>query len=193
MDPVVGLVKNLLAPVANVERTMVMPFDKQRRENVAEHSFILGSLACSLAPMIDPALDLGTVAQLALAHDLVEVYAGDTTVWASDADLARKAAKESQALARIEAEYPDFQWISNTIRDYHALASPEARFLYALDKIVPHIMVVAAKYHPVRPTRDAYMRTERIAREKIGLYPALLPLFDKLCREFEANPEFFRD
>lgn len=41
-------------------------------------------LACSLAHEIDPTLDIGKISQFAIAHDLVEVYADDTSVFATE-------------------------------------------------------------------------------------------------------------
>ncbi len=188
------LLRQLVLPAAMIERTMVHPADHQRHENVAEHSFTLGTVACALAATLDSKLNLGQIAQYALVHDLVEVYAGDTTVWASDVELAAKPRREAAALQQIGAEFDaTFPWIRQTIVEYERLATVESRFVYALDKILPHAMVVIADHHPVRPSREAYIRSERIARQKISQYPDLLPLFEHLCHVFARNPHYFKD
>lgn len=57
-----------------------------------------------------------------------------------------------------------------------------------------HMIVLVGDHHPIRPTREAYLRTERIAHEKIeSSYPALVPYFDELCKMFAERPHFFED
>jgi 5'-deoxynucleotidase YfbR-like HD superfamily hydrolase len=81
---ITDFVHNMIIPMFAIERTMVMPFDKQRHENVGEHSFSLAMLAGALAEHIDPDLDIGKITQYALVHDIAEIYTGDVTVWESD-------------------------------------------------------------------------------------------------------------
>jgi 5'-deoxynucleotidase YfbR-like HD superfamily hydrolase len=189
----VALVKDLVAPLARVDRQNVMPFDQKRHENSAEHNYILTIVACSLVKDIDPTLDTGKVAQLAAVHEITKVYTGDTTVWEPEAAQQAKAAKEADAVQNIRKDYSDFPWIAERLDEYRALETPESRYVYALDKIVPHIMIVAGDFHPVRPTRAAYKRTEVVAREQVQRFPKLMPLFDELCQKFAKSPHYFSD
>ena len=50
---IVRIVGELAVPTALVDRTSVMPFDRSRRENDAEHSFSLGPAAICIVPLID--------------------------------------------------------------------------------------------------------------------------------------------
>lgn len=172
---------------------MVMPFNKERHENVAEHSFMLAPLSCALAKELDGSLDLGIVAQFALAHDIVEVYTGDTTVWASKKELEAKYTKEMSSLRRIAHEQQAFPWIARTVETYERRDTPEARFVYALDKILAHALVILGDHHPVHPTREAYQKSEEIARQKVTTFPALSPYFDDMCQTFANSPHFFSD
>jgi len=61
-------------------------------ESDTDHTVMLGLIACALAERWYPHLDRGLVAQYALVHDLVEVYAGDTPTLAIDAAGAAAAA-----------------------------------------------------------------------------------------------------
>ena len=105
---ILNLISGVVLPLEALERTMVMPFNKERCENVAEHSFMLATLSCALAKQLDESLDLGIVAQFALAHDIVEVYTGDTTVWASSEELEAKYTQELSSLRRITREQQAF-------------------------------------------------------------------------------------
>ena len=65
--------------------------------------------------------------------------------------------------------------------------------MYALDKILAHTLVILGNHHPVHPTRAAYQKSEEVARQKIAMFPALLPYFDDLCQMFADSPHFFSD
>lgn len=112
-------------------------------ESDTDHTVMLGIIACALAKEYEPRYDLGTIAQFALVHDFVEVYAGDTDTFGIHKDEERKSVKdqrEAEALARLEKEFGSvFPWITETIHAYESLETPEARFVKAIDKILPKI------------------------------------------------------
>jgi 5'-deoxynucleotidase YfbR-like HD superfamily hydrolase len=194
VDEVLSVMNDLLLQLARTWRTMEIPGAAGRRENVAEHSFFLSGLACMLAPEIDPTLDVGKVAQFAIAHDLVEARAGDVSVWESEEVLRRKRQHEAEALASIQRDFgKTFSWLGSVITDYESQVSPESRFVYALDKVLPHAMVILGDHHPVRPSRDAYEQRRVVAREKVSRFSGLLPYFDELCDIFDRSPHFFAD
>lgn len=110
-------------------------------ESVTDHTVMLSVLACAIAAEHLPELDLGLVSQLATVHDFVEVYARDTqTLRNSPAEQADKVAREAAALARLRCEFAiSFPWLLDTIDLYEARTIPEARFVKALDKLLPKI------------------------------------------------------
>jgi hypothetical protein len=98
---------------------------------------------------------------------------------------------EQLAADKILKNFPLFPWQIRLLREYEELDTPEKRYVYALDKIYPHILIIAADYHPIHPTWEAYARTERMAINKVAVFPELLPLFYALCLEFRRCPHFF--
>jgi putative hydrolase of HD superfamily len=103
---------------------------------------MLGLVACALAPHVNTDLDVGLVAQYALCHDLVEAYAGDTNTLRvlDEAGWADKAHREAAAYQRIAAEFGDtLPWLPATIAAYQRRATPEARYVKALDKLLPKV------------------------------------------------------
>lgn len=191
ISDITDFVHNMIVPMFAVERTMVMPFDKQRHENIGEHSFSLALLAGGLAEHVDKNLDSGKVVQYALVHDIAEIYTGDVTVWESDEAISAKIKDEQLAADKLLKTFPLFPWQVRLLREYEKRDTPEKRYVYALDKIYPHILIVATDHHPVHPTWETYARTERIALDKIAAFPELLPLFHALCLEFRRRPHFF--
>ncbi|WP_062435583.1 HD domain-containing protein [Herbidospora daliensis] len=187
------VVRELAVPPYHVARVSVVPESVDRRENDAEHSFALGLVAVIVAPLVDEKLDQGLLAKYALIHDLPEIYSGDVSVYADAGDLDKKELREEEARERIRAEFGDrFPWLIDDLYRYKRLDDAESRFVYALDKLLPHMTTLLGDRHPVRPTWSAYKVTEEVARRKItATFPALLPLFDELCEEFARRPEFF--
>lgn len=111
-------------------------------ESDTDHTVMLGLVACAFAARYLPRLDVGLVAQYALVHDVVEVYAGDTPTlhrMTSRQKLA-KWNREHKALCRIEREFGGtLPWLPSTILDYEEGGSPEARYVKAMDKLLPKI------------------------------------------------------
>jgi putative hydrolase of HD superfamily len=110
-------------------------------ESDTDHTVMLGLVACAFAARHLPDLDLGKVAQYALVHDLVEVYAGDTPTLRISADeKAAKRGRERLALERIEREFAlRLPWLPDTIHRYERQGDPEARYVKSLDKLLPKI------------------------------------------------------
>ena len=116
--------------------------DRKTPESDTDHTVMLSMVACAFAKRFTPTLDIGKIAQYALIHDLVEVYAGDTpTLRFSTPKMRReKVAREQKAFLKIEAEFKDeLPWVPETIREYESLKSPEARFVKTIDKSLPGI------------------------------------------------------
>lgn len=122
-------------------------------ESDTDHTVMLGLIACAIAAEFNPDMDLGLIAQYALVHDLVEVYAGDTpTLQMPTADAkAAKQQREHEAYRRIRGEFADaLPWLPDMIFYYEGLSDREARFVKALDKLLPkitHILNGAVTIH----------------------------------------------
>ncbi len=192
-DEFIDLMKNLALEPYMIKRANTVPFDRGRYENDAEHSFSLGIAAACLAPLLDEKLDVSKVCAYALIHDLEEIYTGDTPVYSAPEALAAKEERAKSARAQLGRQFGDrYPWLIRCIEDYAAMADDESKFVYALDKILPHSMVIIGRYHPARPTWTAYKATEQVAREKIAAtYPRLTRLFDELCQRLAQIPGFF--
>jgi len=110
-------------------------------ESDSDHTVMLGLVACAFAARHLPHLDLGRIAQYALVHDLVEVYAGDTPTLRISADQkAAKREREQDPLERISREFGDrLPWVADTIHRYERQGDRESRYVKALDKLLPKI------------------------------------------------------
>lgn len=112
------------------------PPHRKRYENDAEHSYQLAMVAWFLIDQDKLKLNKELCFMYALAHDLVEIYAGDT--WAYDkAAQVTKHKREQAALKKIQKRFAHFKALTKIIESYEEKKDPESRFIYALDKILP--------------------------------------------------------
>ena len=105
-----------------------------RPESTAEHTWRLALLALVLAGE-KPELDQQRVLAMCLVHDLGEAYEGDIPA-VEQSDPAAKAAAELSAMDRLTPLLPETAaaHIRTLWEEYEACATPEARWVKALDK-----------------------------------------------------------
>jgi putative hydrolases of HD superfamily len=116
--------------------------DRSRRENSAEHSWHLALMALVLAEHAPPGADLGRVMAMVVLHDLVEIDAGDLSVYAAEADQARQERAERAAADRLFAMLPPA--LAASLRglwdEFEERATAEAKFARALDRLQPMLI-----------------------------------------------------
>ena len=112
--------------------------DKSRRENDAEHSWHFAMMAMILAEYADPNVDLNHVLRMALVHDLIEVYAGDTFAY-DTVGYEDKDAREQAAADKLFALLPSDQGadIRSLWEEFEAMETLDARYAAACDRLQP--------------------------------------------------------
>lgn len=190
----IQLVRDVIFPFYAVKRHNALRFDANRFENDAEHSWSVAFVASSLAPQIDPTLDVGKVCQFATIHDLVEVHAGDTSNFADASKKATKEQREEDALRKLEQELTALPWIVATVQEYESQASPEAQFVKSVDKLLPLLFDYVEEgffYHENKITMDEWKHHMQKHREKAARYSDVFEYYDALWDLLIANPHFF--
>jgi putative hydrolase of HD superfamily len=117
----------------------------QRRENSAEHSWHLAVMALALSEYAPPGTDTGRVVAMLVVHDLVEIDAGDLSVWATPEQQDGQEAAERAAADRIFALLPAAQGAALRALwdEFEERRTAEARFARALDRLQPMLANVA--------------------------------------------------
>jgi putative hydrolase of HD superfamily len=119
--------------------------DNTRRENSAEHSWHLTLYALVLAEHAGDSVDINRVIKMLILHDLVEIDAGDTPIYAQ-ADAAEIAAKEQAAADRIFGLLPKDQ--RDNLRalweEFESAESADAQFAKSLDRFQPPMQNLAS-------------------------------------------------
>ena len=120
-----------------------------RAESVADHSFGTALLALLLADHLGETdefagLDPHRCIEMALIHELGEVYAGDITP-ADGVPKEEKYRREREALVRVVAGLPEAERFLALWEEFEAGTSPEARFIRQLDRLEMGIQAVLLK------------------------------------------------
>lgn len=162
--------------------------DGSRRENTAEHSWHMSVLAIMFADYAEEKIDLLRAVKMSLIHDVVEIDAGDTYAF-DTAGHDDKWEREKKAADRIFGLLPkqlsdEFHalWI-----DYENIASPEARFITAMDRLSPllqHLGNEGKTWKEKKMTRSLLMtRMDAL----IQYCPKLKPFLDESLDNAIAN------
>lgn len=115
-----------------------------RLENSAEHSWHLAMACWSIARQFNLAVDEGKLLKLALVHDLGEIDAGDTFLYAAERAQANTA--ERICVTRLQ-QHP-----GNGIKDLLAHwdeqetgTSPETKLVKVVDRLLPFLLNVSSE------------------------------------------------
>lgn len=115
--------------------------DGSRRENDAEHSWHLAIMAMLLEEYSAQKVNIERVLKIALVHDLVEVYAGDTFAY-DEKGYEDKEEREIAAADRLFGMLGGEQGaqIRALWDEFEAGETPEAKYANAIDRIQPLIL-----------------------------------------------------
>lgn len=196
LDNLRQLMREIVLPFHEIERDLPIKLgNSTRNENDSEHSWTLALITAVLAPKLDPTIDVGKAVRLAVVHDVVEVYAGDTSIWADSKQLASKTDREAQAFKAIQAAFgKQFPELVKLIEEYEARQTDEALFVWALDKFVSFLTVEpngAEAFRSRDVTYQDFLRVYEQHRPKGTAHPAVAPLYNELLQTVLNNRQWF--
>lgn len=120
----------------NVQRK-TRPIGLERYENSAEHSWHVCLAALILKDSANEPINIDRVIKMLLIHDLGEIDAGDTIIYASE--TAEIKQQEEAGLTRIFALLPDgqAQQYIDLWREFEQGETADAKFAKAIDRVPP--------------------------------------------------------
>lgn len=184
LDKVVQFEK-LLHAFARIERIANVDGRKER-ENDVEHSYFLAMLAWYVADAFALPLNKNLLRTYALAHDFVEVYAGDTYIFDPDACKTKKE-REEKARLRIKSEFPEFGELHDSIEKYEAQADAESRFIKALDKVEPVIANYLQKGRTWKEMNVTLEEARNNKRAKLAHHEEMRELMEEIFARIEPE------
>ena len=170
--------QQMIADFGKVKRAI--PFaDTSSAENDVEHSFGLAVTCWYLQPLIAPDLDIGKILEYALAHDIVELHAGDTYVFDHE-KIKTKEQRERSALKKIRNDWPDFDQLTARAEEYMDKENEEAKFVKAVDKLLPIMMIELSEPKLWWKKHNINLEIEKINKRSIEVSDYLEPYYEKL-------------
>ena len=115
--------------------------DKSRQENDAEHSWHFALMAMILYEYADQTkVNLTRVLKMALVHDLIEIYAGDTFAYDEKGNES-KAERENLAADKLFELLPQDQGeeIRNLWQEFDLMETADSQYAAAIDRLQPFI------------------------------------------------------
>ena len=115
--------------------------DGQRKENDAEHAWHMAIMTLLLSEYSNEKIDVLKTVSMLLIHDLVEIDAGDTYAYDSQAKKTQ-IQRELVAAERIFGILPDDQKdkFRSLWNEFEAAETPEAKFARVMDNIQPAML-----------------------------------------------------
>jgi putative hydrolase of HD superfamily len=181
--------QDLLLAFHAIDRKIFIPPSVDKAENDITHSFSLAMIVWFLSPHF-PSLDASKMIQLCLAHDVIEIYAGDTFSYDSQAVSTQKK-REELAFTRLSEEWADFPGLLGSIKEYESLLSEEAKFVYALDKLQPAIMEYLNEGRVWHKLGITFAKFVAEKEKKIPISPDVYDYYQELREILEGNLHLF--
>lgn len=115
--------------------------DGMRKENDAEHAWHMSIMTLLLSEYANEEIDVLKTISMLLIHDLVEIDAGDTYAYDSEAKKSQKE-RELQAADRIFGMLPKDQGenFRKLWEEFEEEQTPEAKFARVMDNIQPAML-----------------------------------------------------
>lgn len=112
-----------------------------RNENDAEHAWHMAIMAYLLREYANEKVDIARVMLMCLIHDIVEIDAGDTYAYDTEA-LKTQKTREDAAKERIFSLLPEDQKaeLISLFDEFEENRSPESKYAHAMDNLQPLIL-----------------------------------------------------
>ncbi len=164
----------------------------KRIETDAEHSYQVAMVAWFLIEQDKLNLNRELCLMYALAHDLVEAYAGDTYIY-DKRQMLSKHEREQKALDKIKKRFSHFKTLVNIIKKYEKREDKESKFIYAVDKILPPLQIYLEKGKMWHKKKVSLKDTLESKNTKIAVSPEVDKCWQELLIELvKNNKKLFR-
>ena len=121
-----------------IRRTSLI--DKSRRENDAEHSWHIATMAMLFEEYAKEPVNVPRAVEMCVVHDLIEIYAGDTFAYDVKANEG-KADREKAAADKLFSQLPQEQgkMIRSLWEEFDAMETPDAKYASCMDRLQPFL------------------------------------------------------
>lgn len=162
----------------------------KRIETDPEHSYQVVMMAWFIIEQDNLKLNKELCFMYALAHDLVEIYAGDTFTF----DKKKKSSqhkREKKALKKIKKRFPYFKNLTKVIESYEEKLDEESKFIYAIDKIISPLQVYLEDGKLWREKKVSLNDLLENKNKRIAVSSNINEYWQELVKEFIKNKKMY--
>lgn len=176
--------------IREVKRAMWVK-DEETYENDSEHGYQIAMVAMFVIEERKLQLDVYKCMALALVHDVIEVYSGDTHAFGPQEHLDTKAERESAARKQLEEDWPGLSILHQLVDEYEERKSQESRFVYALDKVVPIINNYLDNGRNWKKDNITLYDHVGSKTQKVAVDPTVAKYYEEIMKILETRPDLF--
>lgn len=166
-----------------------------RSESDAEHIWHLVMMVY-LMSRFEPNLNKSKLIELALAHDMVEIYAGDVNLWDDKKKTKEEKKKtEEKAADKLFKQLPneEGQKLNSLWHEYEDRQTNEAKFVYALDKLQPFLQRLTSKDNGWKEKMVDEEKLKGAKPEEIKQNKILSDIWDKFTEEAISKEMLYKN
>jgi putative hydrolase of HD superfamily len=161
-------------------------------ENNAQHSFQLAIIAWFLSDKESLGLNVEKLITYALVHDIMETYSGTSPVYQRNPKAQNnKDFTEEEAINQINKEFKSFRPFLNSLSNYHSQKDEEAKFIYALDKLLPILNIELNNDDFYFKNEVTFEKMVEIKEQKISKDKTVYKYFELLKKYLKEETKFF--
>ncbi len=152
--------------------------DKSREETDAEHSWHLATMVMLFKDYAPKGADIDRCIKMALVHDLVEIYAGDTFAYDVQG-YESKAQREEEAAQKLFSMLPDNQGEEYKLlwQEFDKEETPDALYTCSLDRLQPLINNYLTQGHT---WKDGFVTYDKVVKRQQVIRKAMPELWIKV-------------
>ena len=166
----------------HVDRRVFHP-QADRMENSAEHSWHVAMFVLLFAENFEN-VNRERLLKLALIHDLVEIYAGDTYAFDEEGRKSKKE-RESAAAQRLFSTLPSHlrEEFHELFDEFETRATAEARIINSFDKLQTWTQILANDGYTWEKLGLDFDKLDKYHGPSMKHHPFIEELYDLLTRE----------
>lgn len=176
-------------------------YEDGRPQSNAEHSWFLAQLCKQVAASQRPDLNRYKIIDMCDVHDKKEVYSDDTPIHDESMLASKEEREQAGLLIYIMRDLEGNQYTRDIVEEYEKGESPEAKFVYAMDKFEPVIFALKTRATTQRKRNDDFIELVTKQLPKTLVDPTVFNLMvhglrelgkhweEWGCKPFEGDPD----
>lgn len=168
------------------------PIGLARKENSAEHSWHLCVLAILLQDKANAHVDMLTVLKMLILHDLGEIDAGDTLIYAATEEAAEREEAGMRRLCQLLPSAKGDELMALWL-EFAKGVSAEAQFARAIDRVPPIVQNLQTDGQTWRPLgisqQQVLAKNDLINEGCAPVWAYLLPRINAYFQRYAATGE----